>query len=131
MSTITGRRKSGYILGIAVGLVNIPGMFVPGGETESGSPTGPPLPILVFGLVAGLLIAGLLALSWRNGSRGLMRTAAVLMILVALTAVPAFFGPEIPLWIVAFAGIYVLATVVSLVLLFAPERQPASVGASS
>ena len=127
-STITPRRRAGYTLGILVGLTNIPGMFVPGGETASGSPTGPPLPILVFDLVAGLLIVGLLALSWRNGSRGLVRAAAVVMILVALTAVPAFFAPDIPLWIVAFAGIYVLATVVSLLMLFAPEQQPAGVG---
>ncbi len=43
MNEISGRRKAGYILGIVVGLQNIPGAFVPSGQTATGSPTGPPL----------------------------------------------------------------------------------------
>ncbi len=128
MSETTGRRRTGFVLGMLVGFANIPGVFVPGGETDTGSPTGPPLPVLLFGLVAGIAIMGLLARAWQTGSRGLVRAAAVLMVLVALTAVPAFFSPDIPAWIVAFAGVYVLATVASLVLLFAPQHRPASVG---
>ena len=128
---ISSRRKAGLVLGIVVGLVNVPGSFVPGGETETGSPTGPPLFILLFGLVAGILIAGLLAAAWVRRSRALVRVAAVVMVLVALSAVPAFFMPDVPAWIVAFAGLYVLATVAALVLLLAPERQPVPVAATA
>jgi hypothetical protein len=124
MKEISGRQKAGYVLGLIVGFVNIPGAFVPGGETESGSPTGPPMEIVVFGLVAGLAIMGLLAAAWRTGKRGFLRAAAVLMILVALTAVPAFFIDTVPAWVKLFAGAYVLATLASLVLLFSPARQP-------
>lgn len=127
MNEISGRRKTGYILGLIVGLLNIPASFVPSGQTATGSPTGPPVQILIFGLVGGVLIALLLAVAWRKRSRALTRAAAVLMILVALTAVPAFSLPDLPAWVKLFAGLYVLATLVSLVLLFSPARRPAPV----
>jgi hypothetical protein len=124
---ISGRQKAGYILGLIVGFTNIPGAFVPGGDTESGAPTGPPVEILAFGVVAGGLIMALLALAWRTGRRPLVRVAAVLMILVALTAIPAFFIDTVPAWVKLFAGAYVLATLASLVLLFSPSRRPVAV----
>lgn len=127
MNAITGRRKAGYILGIIVGLLNIPGALVPGGETASGAPTGPPLAIRLFGLGAGIIIAVLLAMAWRNRSRALTRAAAVLMILTALTAVPAFSPPDIPAWIKLFAAVFILSTLASLVLLFSPTRRPVTV----
>jgi lysylphosphatidylglycerol synthetase-like protein (DUF2156 family) len=127
MNEISGRQKAGFILGGIVGFVNIPGAFVPSGQTATGAPTGPPMEILMFGVVGGVLIMGLLAVAWRKRSRALTRAAAVLMILVALTAVPAFFTPEVLAWIKLFAGCYVLATLVSLVLLFSPSRRPAAV----
>jgi peptidoglycan/LPS O-acetylase OafA/YrhL len=127
MNEISGRQRAGYVLGLIVGFTNIPGAFVPGGETESGAPTGPPVQILAFGVVAGVLIMGLLALAWRTGRRGLVRIAAVLMILVALTAVPAFFIDTVPAWVKLFAAAYVLATLAALVLLFSPVRRPVPV----
>jgi heme A synthase len=127
MDQISGRRKAGYILGVIVGLLNIPGAFVPSGQTDTGSPTGPPFQILIFGVVAGVLAAALLAVAWRRRSRALTRAAAVLMILLALTAVPAFTAPDVPAWIKLIAGAYVLSTLVSLVLLFSPARRPAPV----
>ena len=130
MDQISSRRRAGLALGIVVGLSNIPAAWIPGGETESGSPTGPPPFIVMFGLGAGLIIAGLLVAAWRRRSRALVRVAAVVMVLVALSAVPAFFGPDVPPWVVAIAGAYVLATVVALVLMFAPERREAVVGAT-
>ena len=127
---IDGRRKAGLVLGIVVGLSNIPAVFTPGaGEAEFTE--GPPIEVTVFGFVAGVAIAGLLALAWRRRSRALVRVAAVLLVLTALSAVPAFFVPDIPSWVVAGAGVYVLATIVTLVLLFAPERRSSAVGATA
>jgi hypothetical protein len=124
MEQISGRRKAGLVLGIVVALTNIPGAWIPpNGTTTSGEAVGPPLEVLVFGAVAGGLIALLLVAAWLRRSRALLRVASVLMVLVALTAVPAFFVTGVPAWVVAFAGAYVLATVVALVLLLAPERR--------
>ena len=127
MNEISGRQKAGYILGLLVGFANIPGAFVPGGETESGAPTGPPTVIVILGLVLGVLIMALLAAAWRTGRRGYLRGAAVLMILAALLAVPGVLTTSVEPWIRVLAGTYVLATLAALVLLFSPSRRPVSV----
>ncbi len=49
------------------------------------------------------------------------------MILTALTAVPAFSWPDVAAWIKLYAAVFILATLVSLVLLFSPARRAASV----
>jgi len=130
MNQIDGRHRAGLVLGILLGLSNTIPVFPTGGD-DAGSPAGPPIEVAVFGIVAGVLIAGLLALAWRRRSRALVRVAAVLMVLTALSAVPAFFVSGVPSWVVAGAGVYVLTTVVALVLMFAPERRSAPVGATA
>ena len=124
---MSGRQKAGYVLGLVVGFANIPGVFVPGGETETGAPTGPPVEVLAAGVVLGLLIMGLLLAAWRTGRRGLLRAAAVLMILAALLAVPCVLNATVELWIRVLAGSYILATLAALVLLFAPAPRPVAV----
>lgn len=124
MNEISSKQRAGYILGLVVAFANIPAALIPGGVDDSGSPVGPPLPIVLFGVVVGLATMVLLALAWRTDRRGYLRAAAVLMILVALTAVPAFPIPTVPAWVKLVAGTGVLATLVSLVLLFSPARKP-------
>ncbi|MFP5346111.1 MAG: hypothetical protein ACLGIA_03660 [Actinomycetes bacterium] len=124
MNHMSGRRRAGFVLGMILGLSNLVSIVGPSGEAESGAPAGPPMAVIVVDMVCGVLVIALLALAWRTGRRSLVRAAAVLMILAALSAVPAFFaGVPAPVQILAAA--YILATLVSVVLMFAPVREPA------
>jgi hypothetical protein len=123
MNQLSGRQRVGYILGIVVGFVNLPGAFVPGGEDSSGAPTGPPVEILVVAAVLGLLIMGLLVGAMRTGRHGFTRAAAVFLVLGALLALPGVLTTSVDAWIRVFAGLYVLATLTSLVLMFSPARR--------
>ena len=124
MNEYSSRQRAGFILGAVVAFANLPGAFVPTGDDDGG---GPPLEILIFGAAAAVIIMGLLYKAWSSGSRGALRVAAGLLIVVALTAVPAFFVPDVPAGLRLFAGLYILGTIVSVVLLFSPSRQPVPV----
>lgn len=121
----TSRQKAGYVLAGVVALANIPSAFIPtdGGDSETNA--GPPVFVLVVGVVLGLAVFGLLLASWRSGRRGPVRAAAVLLVLLALLAGPAFFVSGVQTWVRAVAGLYVLATVAALVLLFSPSPRAA------
>ena len=132
MSTVTdratsveysARQKAGFVLAAVVALVNIPGAFIPTSGTDEGVNPGPPVAVLVGSLVLGLVAVGLLLWGWRTGRRGPVRAAAVLLVLLALAALPAFFVTGIAAWIRLFAGLYVLATIVAVALLFSPPRR--------
>ena len=132
MSTVTdrataleysARQKAGFVLAAVVALVNIPGAFIPTSDSDHGPNPGPPVAVLVGALVLGLVVVGLLLWAWRTGRRGPVRAAAVLLVLIALTALPAFFFAGMAAWIRLFAGLYVLATIVAVALLFSPPRR--------
>ncbi len=114
------RQKAGFVLGAIVALSNVPLAFIPTDGTTTGANPGPPVSILVITLVMGLAVCGLLAWSYRTGRRGPVRAAAVLLVVTALLAMPAFFVDGIAAWIRLLAGAYVLATIASIVLLFSP-----------
>jgi peptidoglycan/LPS O-acetylase OafA/YrhL len=121
MQEYTSRQRAGFVVGAAVALVNIPGAFIP---IDPDAP-GPPIGVLVAGVVFGVLTAGLLLLGWRSGKRWPVRAAVVLLLLNALTALPAFFVEGVPAWVRMFAGLFVLATVAAVVLLFSPAERTA------
>jgi peptidoglycan/LPS O-acetylase OafA/YrhL len=114
------RQKAGFVLATIVALLNIPGAFIPTSGSDTTAPTGPPVAVLVIALVLGLVVVGLLLWAWRTGRRGPLRAAAVLLVVLALSALPAFFVASIAAWIRLFAGLYVLATLAAIVLLFSP-----------
>lgn len=114
----SGRQRAGFVLGGVVALLNIPGSFIPSGDSDSA---GPPVAVLVLGAVLGLVAAGLLLQGWRSGKRGPVRAAVVLLALNVLTTLPAFFVEGVPAWVRLVAALYVLATVVAVVLLFSPS----------
>jgi hypothetical protein len=93
-------------------------------QTPEGE-EGPPLAILAIGSVLGVigLVAAILA--WR-GNRVALRVAAGAIILVTLTALPAFFV-DVPMAIKALVAVSVLLTVAAVVLMFSGERRPAAV----
>jgi hypothetical protein len=77
-------------------------------------------------VISSLLgVVGLAAVvwAWRTGSRVAIRVAAGAMIVITLTALPAFFV-DVPAGIKALVGVSVLLTIATVVLMFSPARHP-------
>src|SRR5690349_18508658 len=123
MTEITDRRRTGFVLSAVVAFCNIPLAFVPTDDKDGGPPVG----VMIFGAVAAVVILALLRWAYVSGKAAAIRIAAGLMVLVALSAVPAFFVDGVPVWAQLAAGAYIVATVISLSLLFAPSRQHTAV----
>jgi hypothetical protein len=119
-STTTWSTKNKVGLGLALfyALVNLPSAFIPPPEGEPG----PPMAILVVCTVlsAVALVAGVMA--WRSGSRPAARLTAASLIIVTLTALPAFFV-DVPAAIKILVAAAVVLTVVFTVLIFSPSRR--------
>jgi hypothetical protein len=119
--TMNTRSAVGPVAAIVVSLSNCLALVLP--TSDDGS-DGPPFVVVAFGAAVGLVMAGLIFWGWRADRRGPIRAGSVLMVLVALTAVPAFTTPDVPAWAQLFAGIYILLTIGSLILLFGGARRP-------
>jgi len=122
MTSISGPRRAGHILGIVVGVAHLSALAVPSGGEDSG----PPLPVLAIGAVIGLAVIALLILSWRRDQRGPRRIAAVLLVLAGLGALPGLLVADVPAPLQVSAGILVLLTIATVVLLFYPQRDSAA-----
>jgi len=116
----TTKQKVGLVLAGLYSLANVPSVMIPTPEGE----TGPPFGILVIGTVLGLLGLVTTVLAWRGSSLGLRVTAGAI-ILVTLTAVPAFFV-DVPMAVKAATGVAALVTVAAVALMFS-GRGPSSV----
>ena len=116
----TGQR-SGLAIGMLVGLETCVDSFRLAGGTD-------PTPIPIVALFAGLgaFIVGLLCLAWWKQSRGAIRAAAVLIILNALAAVPAFAVADVPVGARLSAGFAVLGGVAAVILLYTGRRSQPS-----
>jgi peptidoglycan/LPS O-acetylase OafA/YrhL len=117
-SPVTGPRRWGHVLGIALGVLHVASLAIP---TEPGE-AGPPLAVLVVGGVLGLAVVVLLVLSWRGDARGPRRVAAVLLVLAGLGALPGMLVADVPVGLQVVAGVLVLLTIAAVVLLFYPDR---------
>lgn len=84
---------------------------------------GPPIAILILASALGVLGAILAVLALRTGRRVWIRLLAGSMVINALTAVPAFFVPDVPLPLVALATAGVLSTVVLVILMLSGPRR--------
>lgn len=117
------RHATGLVLAGVLSASNI--LSALGPAPADGEP-GPPVTILVLGSALGLI--GLVAVvhAWRSGSRRSLRVAAGTLVLVALTAVPAFFV-DVPVVIKLLVALQVLVTILTVVLMFSPDRRPAPV----
>ena len=123
MTSISGPRRAGHILGIIVGVVHLSALAVP---SDGGEDAGPPLAVLAIGAVIGLAVIALLILSWRRDQRGPRRIAAVLLVLAALGALPGLLVADVPAALQVGAGILVLLTIATVVLLFYPQHDSAA-----
>lgn len=109
--------KVGFVLALLLGLVNIGALANPTPDGE----VGPPLAILVVDAVLGVGIIVAVLIGWLRARKAAIRAATVLLILAAITALPAFTTPGVPSAIVAAAGGYVLITILTIVLMLKPR----------
>jgi peptidoglycan/LPS O-acetylase OafA/YrhL len=110
MTGFSAGQRIGLAIGMLVGLETcVDSFFIVGGS----DPT--PIPIVA-------LFVGLLGFAWRRETRGPIRAAAVLIILNALGAVPAFALPDVPVAARLSAGFAILGGLVAVVLLYSGRR---------
>jgi hypothetical protein len=114
---LTTRQKAGLVLCGLYSLANIPGAFTP---QPDGAGDAPPLGILVVCSVLGVVGVVCSVLAWR-GNRVALRVAAGAIIVITLTALPAFFV-DVPTWVRALVGASVLITVAAVALMFSGRR---------
>ena len=121
-SPLTTRTRVGLVLAVVLGLADVVSTFFPTPDGE----VGPPLAIVILGGVIGLATLAAVAVAWRSGRRGALRIVAGTRVLSAITALPAFFV-DIPAWLKLVVAVLVVLTVVCVVLVLSPARQPAAI----
>ncbi|MCH1864985.1 hypothetical protein [Nocardioides sp. CFH 31398] len=110
-------QRAGLVVGgLFCALMAVP-MSPPDGET------GPPLAIIV--LVCALGVVGLVAavLAWRTRAPVWRRVLAGVLLVNAVSALPAFFVPGVPLLFVVYGAVTEVLTVLVVVLLFSGRRR--------
>ncbi len=112
------RQKVGLVIAGLYSFTNIPSVLFGTPEGEEG----PPMVILAIGTILGVIGLVSVVLAWR-GNRVALRIAAGAIILVTLSALPAFFV-DVPLAIKALVGSSVLITLAAVVLMFSGDRRP-------
>ena len=120
-SPLTTRTRVGLVLAVVLGLADVVSTFFPTPDGE----VGPPLAIVILGGVIGLATLAAVAVAWRSGRRGALRIVAGTRVLSAITALPAFFV-DVPPWLKLVVAVLVVLTVVCVVLVLSPARQPAA-----
>ena len=118
MNTTSKRQKVGLVLAGLYSALNILGVLFP---TPDGQ-DGPPIGILIIDAVLGLVGLVAVIITWRTGNRAALRVAAGAIIIMTLTALPAFFV-EVPAGIKLLVGVAVLITIAAVVLMFSPGRR--------
>ena len=113
----TIRQKVGLVIAALYSLTNIPSVLF---QTPEGQ-EGPPLAILAVGSILGVI--GFFAAVWAwRGNQVALRIAAGAIILVTLTALPAFFV-GVPMAIKALVAFSVVLTFIAVVLMFSGDRR--------
>lgn len=120
MDQLSTRQKTGLVLAGLYGAVNIPSVLTP---QPSGS-EGPPLGVLLVDSLLGVAVVVAAVVAWRTGSRGAIRVVAGSLVIIAITALPAFFV-DVPALVKLLVAVATLTTIVIVVLLFSPVRRPA------
>ena len=110
--------KVGLVLTGVLGLGNVTSAFSPTSDGE----VGPPLEVLLADTVLAVVVLVAVVIAWVRGSRLAARIAAGGVILIALSAMPAFFV-DVPPAIKALVGAITLVTVVACGLTLAPAKR--------
>jgi len=119
MNTLSTRAKIGFWLSVVLAVADIAGSLAP--LPPDGE--GPPMVVMVFAAVMGVATLVAAVLAARTGSRAALRIMAVTRILSAITALPAFFVPDVPALFVAWGAATVVLTIVAVVLLMSRSRE--------
>ncbi len=125
MNPLNTRQKVGVALAALFSLSNVPSAFMPG--VPEGE-VGPPMAVLVFGTVLG--VVGLVATvpAWR-GHGVAMRLLAGSCVLALLTSLPAFFV-DVPTAIKVAVAVSVIWVVAACALMFSGSRVTAQAPAT-
>jgi hypothetical protein len=116
----TGQRI-GLAIGMLVGLETcVDGFLMVGG------PDPTPIPIVALFVGLGALIIGLLGFAWWRKTQGPIRAAAILIILNALGAAPAFAVADAPVGARLSAAFAILGGLAAVVLLYTGRRSQPS-----
>jgi hypothetical protein len=127
MNALSVRARVGLGLAVLLAVVDVAGAFVP--TAPDGE--GPPLTVMIFSAVMGVVTLAAAVWVVRTGARNGLRIVAVSRILSGLTAVPAFFMPDVPPLFVAWGAATVVLTIVAVVLLMSRSGSPAVPEASA
>lgn len=119
MSTLSPARKIGHALGFILATLHVASLGVPAPDGEDS----PPFAVLLVGAALGIVVIVLLAFSWTRDSRTPRRIAAVLLVIAALGAVPGMLVSDVAVALQIAAGVLVLLTIATIVLLFLPPRE--------
>jgi hypothetical protein len=123
-SALTTKNRVGLGLAALLGLNGtLVSPFVLAGSDDGPNSSGPPLPVILVGVVLGLITLLAVVYTWRTGNRGGARVIAAARIIAALLAVPAFFVSNVAPGLVVLASSVMVVTVVTIVLVL--SRPPA------
>jgi hypothetical protein len=122
-TVVSTRQKVGLVLAGLYSAGNIPSVVLPNG---SGSDEGPPISVLALDTVLGVIGLVAVVIAWRSGSRVALRVAAGAVIVITLTALPAFFV-DVPAAVKLLVGVSALVTILMVVLMFSSPRPAAPV----
>lgn len=117
-ATFTTVNKVGLGLASLLGLFDLVSVLSAAPEGE----VGPPFAILVLDSLLGLVTLVGVAWTLARRNRDALRVVAAARIVSAITALPAFFV-DIPAGLKLLAGMAVLVTVASVVMMLTPARR--------
>jgi hypothetical protein len=121
---LTTRNRIGLVIAALLGLGDVISVFaVP---TPAEGEDGPPMGILIFCGILGVITLVAVVIAWRTAGRTALRTIAGARVLSALTSVPAFFA-DIPAGLLISVAVGIVLTVICVVLILAPAERPVPV----
>ncbi len=119
-ATWSTANRIGLALTLLLGLANVTSAFSPTPEGQ----VGPPFEVLLADTVLAVIVVIAVIMAWVRGSRLAARIAAGCVILIAISAMPAFFV-DVPPAIKALVGAITLVTVLACGLMLAPAKRNA------
>lgn len=122
MNELTKVNKIGLVL---AGLLALSDIATAGIPTPDGD-DGPPVAIVVLGVLLGVVTLACLVPAFRRASRGAIRLVAGTRIISAISALPAFFADIDPA-LKAGAAVVVVVTVAVVAMILNPGPTPAVV----